>query len=311
MHRAFRLSARRVVAALTTVATVGVALVATAAPAHAYNGDMGSIVFAYVLPGDAYLNHLISSVSVPNPPAMVVLDIAKEATQYIEDLDTAADALRTRGIKVYGYVDTALNTRSQYDVDVDINWWLDPYQTGRTDGGQHYDGIFFDQVPRQCVTGMVDNRLDLSSETEYVRDVFAFWSYTGAGEAIANVGTAVEDCMPGYAFYDDMPNYWVTFEGTYADYVSTVTPACGTCWNAYGGNVWNTMSGYYDGNFYFPGQFIHIIHSTSTSGNMNTAITDAEARGARYTFVTNDVMANPFDAEPSFLNAEITYAAGI
>lgn len=278
--------------------------------AHAVGGTLEMGAFAYVWPSDSYLTGLVSSTTTPNPPAFVVLNIGNGQTNDVAQLDSVADSLRARGIKVYGYVDTGYGARSLSTVKADIDRWLDPgfVNTSRTDGDQHYDGIFLDQMTRECVVSSVDYRPYYSELTEYAKDSINFW-YSATGSVMANPGQAVEDCMPGYAYYAPMPDLYVTFEGTESTYNNSYL----------GGNVFNTTDGYYDGNFYFPNQFVHIVHTATSNSqsSFNGLVDTADSRGARYLFVTQDAAvvngqaSNPFDVRPNYFNDMISHAAGL
>lgn len=296
---------------LGTLLAIASTNVMSATPAGATGNGIKVGAFAYVFPTDSYLTGLVSSTTTPNPPEFVVLNIGSGQTDDVAHLDATADALRARGITVYGYVDTAFGTRSLNDVYTDINRWLDPGFSNleRTDGNKHYDGIFLDQMPRTCIdpnNPSNDYRSYYSSAAQHVHDIFTFWSY-GTPSVMANVGTAVEDCMPGFAAYGTMPDYYVTFEGSEADYNSS--------W--LGGNVWNLSQGYYDGNFYFPNKFVHIVHtvSSTTQTAFEGLLSTADDRGAASVFVTNDPAvvngqpSNAFDTRPNYYNEQITYAA--
>jgi hypothetical protein len=269
----------------------GLAALAPKAEAAGNGVQMGA--FAYVYENDTWLTDMRD---MDEPPAFVVLNIGNGATDDVGHLDTIAQGLRAEGIKVYGYVDTAGATRSTYDVALDSARWINPFNPERNNYSQMVDGIFLDQVPNTCGTSGA-NVLRVADYMSNINSQFSFWSY-GTATVMANVGTAVNECMPGFQAYSDMPDKWVTFEGTYATYQSSYL----------GGNVTNGSTYYNGENTFGQDKFVHIVYDADQA-EMQDAVRLADNRGAAYIYATDDVLSNPYDAAPTYQGASTRWAA--
>ncbi|QIB42977.1 spherulation-specific family 4 protein [Streptomyces aureoverticillatus] len=108
----------------------------------------------------------------------------------------AAHALRTAGVRVLGYVDTAYGQRSRQAVDADLDRHFDWYQV---------DGCFFDRIS--------PGRRDLRHCRRLVRSA----RDRGADPVVLNPGVHP---APGYARAADL---LVTFEGHWTTYLRSFT----------------------------------------------------------------------------------------
>jgi hypothetical protein len=312
---------KRLVAPVALAGVVASAILfGPAAPAHATASDGITIgEFAYVTETNDWLD--VTLAGCPSPaPTFVVLNIGSGTTDDVGHLDTVAQTIMGCGIKVYGYVNVCASAcgtslavlRSANDVATDVNRWVNPFNAERNVGGRMVDGIFFDQYPRDCgpietPTNSTGNDADYvlrgDTNTDYVHDVFAFWSY-GTPLVMANVGTAVRGCHPGWEALSGhpMPDYWVTAENDWSTYEAGWAGG-----NLLTGGTFGTT--YEEGNSSYPGAFVHIVHDASTMADTEAAIDLADARGAASVFVTDDQLANPYDTEPTYHQGALTYAA--
>jgi hypothetical protein len=292
---------------VSTVAVLSLAfLFGTAPPAAAFGNGVEVGQFAYVFENDAWLDHICNDAVVK--PEFVVLNIDNGRSNDVAHLEDIAQDCMANGVKTLGYVhavdvfddDSDMNTtelRTRVQVGTDMDRWIKPDNPERTVGGQIVDGIFIDQVPNTCGAANF-NTLRVADYTDAAQDKFTFWSY-GAALVVANVGTAVEDCMPGFQAYADMPDRWVTYEGDYDAYEAG--------W--LGGNVYSSGPSYYNGESVFGSDFfVHIVYDTADASEMANALRIADKRGAAWLFATDDVLANPYDTEPAYFDATMVQA---
>jgi hypothetical protein len=304
---------KRLVALIAAVAVLAMAvLIGTAPPAAAAGNGIQIGQFAYVTESDPWLDDICNNDV--EKPEFVVLNIGNGHTDDVGRLDVIGDECRDNGVKTLGYVH--LVDSLDYDGDSnttelrprvggsgginltdDLDHWINPFNAERTNAVQYLDGIFIDQVPNTCGASGV-NTLAVADITDAVQDMFTFWSY-GTALVMANVGTAVEDCMPGFAAFADMPDRWVTFEGSYSSYAGSYL----------GGNVYSSGPTYYNGeNTFGQDAFVHIVYAADQA-EMETALRYADNRGAAFAFVTDDVPANPYDTEPTYRTESVRWAA--
>jgi hypothetical protein len=286
-------------------------LFVTATPASATASDGITIgQFAYVFETNDWLD--VTLAGCPSPaPTFVVLNIGNGQTDDVAHLESVAQTIMGCGIKVYGYVDAA-PARSLYDIALDSSRWINPFNPERTIGGRMVDGIFLDQYPRDCgpIETPVNNTANDSdyvlrgdSMTASIDSQFSTWSYP-TPTIMANVGTAVRGCHPGWTGLSghDMPDKWVTAENDWSTYQAGWAGG-----NLLTGGTFGTT--YVEGNSYYPDAFVHIVHGASTMADTEAAIDLADARGAASVFVTDDVMSNPYDTIPTYLQGSLTYAS--
>jgi hypothetical protein len=303
---------KRLVAPIALAAMTATALlVGTAAPAQATASDGITIgQFAYVYETNDWLD--VTLAGCPSPaPTFVVLNIGSGQTDDVAHLESVAQTIMGCGIKVYGYVDAA-PARSLYDIALDSSRWINPFNPERTIGGRMVDGIFLDEYPSDCgpIETPVNNTANDSdyvlrgdSMTASIDSQFSTWSYP-TPTIMANVGTAVRGCHPGWTGLSghDMPDKWVTAENDWSTYQAGWAGG-----NLLTGGTFGTT--YVEGNSYYPDAFVHIVHGASTMADTEAAIDLADARGAASVFVTDDVMSNPYDTIPTYLQGSLTYAS--
>jgi chitodextrinase len=199
--------------------------------------------------------------------------------------DAWTNAIKTAsasGVKLVGYVDTGyLGTTGQRtrlgstdpvdwmsQIQHDINAWYQFY-------GSDLSGIFFDQVQNACgpasdSTDWADLYRTLSAGVERL--------HPGA-TTVLNPGTNVPQC------YEDAGDVIVTFEGSYASYVGDPSAA-----NPYTPLSWTPVD---------PKKIWHIVYGAPDVAAMSQAIDLSKTRSAGYVYVTDDVLANPYDTVPA------------
>jgi hypothetical protein len=110
---------------------------------------------------------------------------------------TAAERLRSAGVRLFGYVDTDYAARPARDVERDVRRHREWYGVG---------GVFFDRVAAG------------RERLPYYRRLVAAGRLGGARTAVLNPGVHPD---PGYAAVADL---LVTYEGTWADYAAAAVP---------------------------------------------------------------------------------------
>jgi len=134
------------------------------------------------------------------------------------------------------------------------------------------DGIFIDEVGSDC--GLAPYYAGLDA---YVK------AKGGAGVTVLNPGNPVPEC---YATAGDI---LLTFEGSYAAYLGFALAG------------WE--SGYPDAKFW------HLVYAASAA-QMPSAISLSRSRHAGWVYVTDDVLANPWDTLPPYWSAEVAEVGG-
>lgn len=181
------------------------------------------------------------------------------------------------GIRMIGYVDTGyLGTTGQRtrlgstavadwisQIERDINAWYAFY-------GPELGGIFFDQVQNACgPTPESFEWADLYRElSDYVKR-----SHPDA-LTVANPGIVVPEC------YENSADVLITFEGSYASYAA----------ETYEPLSWDPVD---------PKKIWHIVYGAASPAEMEDAIALSKSRQAGFVFVTDDVLANPYDTLPA------------
>jgi hypothetical protein len=130
------------------------------------------------------------------------------------------------------------------------------------------DGIFFDEVSDQV------------SDVPYYQDISSYVYNISAGDTVVlnpGVATAEE--------YISIANITVVFEDSADDYLNHyIAPSYMSDYPTY--------------------KFAHMIHTT-TSAELEQVAQLSYQRGAGYVFVTDDVLPNPYDTLPSYLDTEV------
>lgn len=211
-------------------------------------------------------------VNVINGPDYMPLD---EWTSVIQNASA-------NGVKLLGYVDTGyLGTTGQRtrlgstdpvdwmsQIQHDIMSWYQFY-------GSSLTGIFFDQAQNACgpiadSNDWADLYRELSDEVDR--------SHPGA-LTVLNPGIGVPQC------YEDAADVIVTFEGSYESYVGDPTAS-----NPYAPLSWAPVD---------PMKIWHIVYGASDVAKMNEVVELSKTRSAGYLYVTDDVLANPYDTVPA------------
>src|SRR4051794_2382337 len=284
-------SARRSAGVLrwvTLMALIGAPLLTGAATARAgaAEGTIGQHVAvpSYINPSadpDAWVR-LIGST-----PGSVGLGVANviNGPDYIPltDWSSVIAGAHAAGIRMVGYVDTGyLGTTGQLtrlgssamadwfaQIEHDIDTWYTFY-------GPDLGGIFFDQGQNACgptpdSTEWADRYQQL---TDYVKRL-----HPGA-VTVVNPGIVVPEC------YRNSADIIVTFEGSYESYIGKADNP-----------VLNFQPTDWDPGD--PNKIWHIIYGASTPAQAAEILALSRTRGAGYVYVTDDVMANPYDTLPN------------
>ncbi len=300
---------------LSKTARIAVLIACASTPAFAAGGARGIEVAlpAYVFADDPFLQDLKNPVKTPVPPAIVVLNIGNGDVD-VSQLDPEADALRQRvtasgeRVKVIGYVYTSKGLRDDAAIRESIGRYLQP-----RNGAVHFDGIFFDEVPRECgpTPGSMEWRDKYRSLREYI------WSSLPRTEELVvnNVGTAVFDCYLETGH--DTADTFITFEDSAAHYMTDAL-SVGWKYGWLGGNVVQNNA-YLPGEQYGSWRFWHLVYGVDAN-NWATVVQTAIQRYAGYVDATDDIYSldskgkevlNPWDRKPAFLNDEIGYAGSL
>jgi hypothetical protein len=281
-------------ALLATVSAVGQALSPEAgSPISAEARKLQIIVPAYDTPTGAFLAALADPAQTPEPPYGVVLNTADNGHSGWSALDRISHKLRKRGIKTFGYVPTAFAARSYAGVAANIDGWLAPRSVNRQPAAVQYDGIFIDEMTRDC--GPVSGSL---AWQVYYNDLYKKIHQTENMQVIGNPGTAIADCyIPAGSRGADI---FVTFEGTAADY-----QAAGWV----GGNVWSD-AGYRLGVEYTDVWFQHLVHAAPVAAGKNAFQTAFGERKASFAYVTDQALPNPWAVKASYLADQLQWRIG-
>lgn len=187
------------------------------------------------------------------------------------------------GIRVLGYVSTGylgvttpgltnrLGSTATEDwlsqIQRDVTAWYDFY-------GSAVDGIFFDEMHNRCGPGT-------SNEWADIYRMLNDWlkrEHPGAF-TVGNPGTGPAPC------YEDAFDVLLTFEGSYGAYSGN--PPTGE--PAYTPMSWTPSD---------PRKIWHLVYNAPNRQAMESAVKLSKERGAGWTYVTDDVLANPWDSIP-------------
>lgn len=266
--------------AAATISVVRTVTATQSSSAHANEATLAQqiAVPAYIHPGvdPRAWSRLINSA-----PGTVGIGIANvvNGPDYLPFTEwaSAIQGARSAGIRMIGYVDTGyLGTTGQRtrlgsaavedwigQIEQDVNAWYAFY-------GTDLGGIFFDQAQNACgptsdSSAWVDRYRELSDYVKRIRP---------DSLTVGNPGTAVPAC------YENTADVLVTFEGSYASYTAeSYTPL-----------LWDPVD---------PKKIWHVVYGASSQSQMEEAIALSKSRNAGYVFVTDDVLANPYDTLPA------------
>jgi hypothetical protein len=140
------------------------------------------------------------------------------------------------------------------------------------------DGIFVDEM---STTGPAEKLNYYKSIYDHAKSIDPDW------EVMGNPGTTT---MEAYATWPTADRLMV-FENV---------------GSAYGGHTPSAWNANYDRE-----KFVHLVHTEASGANMAEFIALAAERNVGGIYVTNDVMANPWDTLPSYWQAEVDAVAAL
>jgi hypothetical protein len=265
---AARRLARLAVRPLAIVVIVTVAVLGTAAgvTVHELSGSAGRQCQRLFVPAFFYASSVWhqAAASTP-PPSVMILDISGvgAGTEPEPHFQAVVSQARADGVTVLGYSSTALGQRPIAQVEQDVRDYKAWY--GVT-------GVFLDEVTGTA--GQLSYYQQIASYIHSVNPGSPIWINPGIypDQAYMSVATVV-----------------MSFEGTYAQYVSDQVPA------------W--------AHKYPASRFVHTIHDTSQA-QLGSAISLARSRNAGYVYITDGSGANPYSGLPSYWSAEVAAVAG-
>lgn len=174
-------------------------------------------------------------------------------------------------VRVFGYVTTDRGRVSEDEVTTRITKYYELYNV---------DGVFLDETPSGDCQDEVPANPGTTNDV-YFQNIYNHTKAKG-GQVILNPGTQTDEC------YADSADVIVNFEGTYDNYAKKD----------------DTGAYEYDKNEpawvhnYPPSLFWHLVHTTPDEAAMRDAVRLGKQRGARYMYVTPDVMDNPWNTLP-------------
>ncbi len=204
---------------------------------------------------------------------------------YVDDLGQGPLIdLRNAGGFVIGYIRTSWASRSLADVQDEVDLYFDPaYWRG---AGVQIQGIFFDEMSNDLAD--VGYYQDLR---DYVR------SHDPDARVVGNPGTSFINNPSGQSIftvtdYAEAADTLVTFEFNADDYLDNYAPP-----------PWLDD---------FPADnFAHIVYAESSGSRMVSDMSLAIGRKAGYIYVTDDVLANPYDRLPGYWARQVDAALGL
>lgn len=200
-------------------------------------------------------------------PIVIVNPSNGPGTSVNADYQTQMSRNKQAGIKNIGYISTNYQNRPFSQIVTDIDNYYDLY------GPAAVDGIFLDEVQATDPARLCD----YSKAYNYIKS-----TYPGA-IVISNPGVHISDSNAPYA------DIWLTSETDYATYSSSYTPAT----SAFETNPANSN------------RIMHIVHGTSSTQYSN-ALNLAQSRNAGWTYVTDDLLPNPYDTLATYFSSILT-----
>jgi hypothetical protein len=231
------------------------------------DGDGGTVHIA-ALPytaSDAIWNDVIAGA--PSVAILVLNPNSGVGTSFSQAFLDRTEAAQAAGIKVLGYVDTNYAARASSDVESEIDQYFSWYEV---------DGIYLDRTSSSCFDASYYGSLRAYVQSTYIDPSLL---------VVQDPGNNVPEC------YAPTASILVTFQGSYADYLS-YTP-----------DSWTAN--------YPADQFWHLVYDASSIAQLTNAFALAAQRRAGYVFVTDDQLPNPWDALPgdTYWNTELDLAA--
>jgi hypothetical protein len=265
---AARRLARLAVRPLVIVVIVTVAVLGTAAgvTVHELSGSAGRQCQRLFVPAFFYASSTWQQAATSKPPpAVMILDISGvgAGTEPEPHFQQVVSEARAAGVTVLGYSSTALGQRPVAQIEQDVRDYKAWY--GVT-------GVFLDEVTGTA--GQLPYYQQIASYIHSVNPGSPIWINPGIypDQAYMSVATVV-----------------MSFEGTYAQYVSDQVPS------------W--------AHTYPASRFVHTIHDTSQA-QLGNAVSLARSRNAGYVYITDGSGPNPYNGLPSYWPALVAAVAG-
>jgi phosphoribosyl-AMP cyclohydrolase len=252
-------------------------------PYQVFSTPIKILVPAYANPccdhGAAMWNSLIVAASNPNINISLIFNPASGPgtatdTNYIDahGMGPLVD-FRNAGGKVYGYVPTNYGSRSQLDVQADIDKYYDTIYSDQV------DGIFFDEMSNDLANVGYYQTISSYVHAKDISDL-----------VISNPGTSFTNNRSSLINfnvldYANSADVLMTFENTSAEYFNNYTPPSWV-------------------NGFDADHFAHVIH---TQADWNSDLVDlAIARNAGYVYFSDDVLPNPYEKLASYWDLQVS-----
>jgi hypothetical protein len=260
--------ARLAVRPLAVVVIVTLAVLGTAAglTVHELSGSTARSCQRVFVPAFFYASSVWQQAATSKPPpGVMILDISGvgAGTEPEPHFQAVVSQARAAGVTVLGYSSTALGQRPIAQVEQDVRDYKAWY--GVT-------GVFLDEVTGTA--GQLPYYQQLSSYIRSVNPGSPIWINPGV--------------YPDQA-YMSVASVVMSFEGTYAQYVSDEVPGWARAYPA--------------------SRFVHTIHDTPPA-QLGQAVGLARSRNAGYVYITDGSGANPYSSLPSYWSAEVADVAG-
>ena len=244
------------------------------------------MVPAYFYPssGSAW-NALIAAAQAGTPITAIMNPGSGAGLAPNSDYVTAVNALRAAGGKVLGYVPTgyggaAVNATSTCQPASGATYTATDVLNCAARYKLWYavDGVFLDEFS--------------NTSTSAAPATLAFYQQIYAGIKGSN-GFAPDWIVVGNPGSETVPDYFEDSGGPTADTLVVFENSSG--YASYTPAAWQLS--------YPASAFAHLVYGESSSANATQNVALAASRNARYLFVTNDVLPNPWDTLPPYFNA--------
>lgn len=269
-------------AAIATTAVVIASVATASAAAQATVPDLGQRVAvpAYIPPSDT---SSWASLTPGDPQlGLIVVNVANGPDSAVNPTwKTLIDTAHANGTRVLGYIDSgyfgaSVPPRTTVLGDTDATSWLVQAEQDADRWyafyGSSIDGIFVDDGLNTCgPTPGSTAYVDLYEQL----DDYIHGNHPGS-LTVVNPGITVPEC------YEDAADVIVSFEGSAADYLSPSPERATAPWQL-------------DGD---PNKFWHIVYDVDAT-QLDAVVDATKANNAGYVYLTDDVLANPYDTAPT------------